>query len=175
MDGANSQMLKTVGLIVAAILIGVVLLNVVDDGTAKTAKPGTTTPTKAKPNRGTTDGSVPDKTTSTTATSNTNPKKPAEIKVIVLNGSGVTKVAGNMAKAIKAKGYTNQLPADTLAATRTGSAVQCRAGLETEAKALAVQVANKAKVEPFPATLPKLAKQTAKVDATVQCIVIIGK
>jgi LytR cell envelope-related transcriptional attenuator len=172
LDGANTQLFKTVCLILGAILIGVVLLNVVDDGTASTSKPvGTTSTTKGKgPN---TTGSVPNSVTPTTKATTT-PKKPAEVKVMVLNGSGVNGVAGTMSKALKGKGYTLQLDANTLVTTRKGSAVQCRVGLDAEAKALAVQVANKSKVEPFPATMPKLKLSTDKIDPTVQCLVILG-
>ncbi len=172
LDGANTQLFKTVCLILGAILIGVVLLNVVDDGTASTTKPvGESTTTKGN-GTGTT-SSVPGSTTPTTKATTT-PKKPAEIKVMVINGSGVNGVAGTMSKALKGKGYSSQLDANTLAATRTGSAVQCRAGLDAEAKALAVQVANKSKVEPFPATMPKLKLSTDTIDPTVQCLVILG-
>lgn len=173
LDGANTQLFKTVCLILGAILIGVVLLNVVDDGTASTSKPvGETTTTKGK-GTGTTN-SVPGGTTTPTTKATTAPKKPAEIKVMVINGSGVNGVAGTMSKALKGKGYSLQLDANTLAATRKGSAVQCRSGLDAEAKALAVQVANKSKVEPFPATMPKLKVSTDTIDPTVQCLVILG-
>ena len=168
LKGANTQMLKTVGLLAAAIILGVVLINITDSGKVSTNKQPVTSTTK-KSTSTTQSGDV----TTTTVKKSGITLKPAEVRVIVLNGSGVSGVAGNVSKAIKKKGYTNQPQANTLKTTRTGSAVQCKSGLTEEAKALAIQVANKSKVEPFPSTLPVL--KTGAVDANVQCIVIIGK
>ncbi len=170
MGGANPQMLKTVGLLLVALIIGAVMLNVVDDGgtkAAKATKPTTTVP-KKKPNGGT------EPTTSTAAKPIGPITAPAKLQVMVLNGSGVSGVAASESTGIKKSGYTSQQKADTLATTRKGNAVQCKAGLEREAKALAKQVANGFVVETFPATLPALKTAGAKISPTVQCLIIIG-
>ncbi len=169
MRGASPQMLKTVGLLLAAFILGVVMLNVIDDGsTSSTKKPPSTTTTHA--GKGSHNSTT---TSSTTPKTTAKQLAPAQIHLIVLNASGVNHVAANVSSAIRGHGYTSQETAETAPATRKGSAVQCRPGLTREANALVLQVGNKSKVEPFPGTLPKL-KSGTSVPATVQCIVIIG-
>ena len=171
LQGASPQMLKTVGLIVAALLIGVVLLNVVDDGKTAAVKPSNNSTSSTKP---ATTGTDPGKTTKPTQPASKVVRKPLEFKIMVLNASGVSGVAKTMASALRTKGYTSQQDAATAVTVRTGTAVQCRAGFDGEAAALLVQVANKAKSEPFPATVPKISGKSV-IDPSVQCLVIIGK
>ncbi len=54
------------------------------------------------------------------------------------------------------------------AATRTGTAVQCKPGYEREAQVLATNVGNNAKVEAYPGTTPTGAE-------SANCLVILGK
>ena len=168
--GANSQMIKTVGLLIAAFILGIVMLNVIEPGDAKSAKsPKTTTSTTIPKGAG--------GTTSTTK-SNVNPggkeMTKSQIRVIVLNASGVNKVAATMSASLKKVGYTTQEAPGTALTTRKGTAVQCRADLGREAATLVRQVQNKAKVEPFPLSLPKT-KDGKTIPSSVQCIVILGK
>ncbi len=173
MRGASPQMAKTVGLLLVAFILGVVMLNIFDDAGDKNTKvvTGNSTTTTTDKNS---DPGASTTTQGSTATTGA-VLAPAQIRLIVLNGSGVNGVAKTTANALKAKGYSAQEEPNTAPATRKGSAVQCRSGLSREAAALVQQLTNKSnKVvsEDFPATLPKLAKGT--IPASVQCIVIIG-
>lgn len=154
---------KGAGVIAAAVLVGVLLLQIVDDGStgpigaAGDGKPDTTT---------TTGKSSPDKTTSTTEA--TAPAKNADqVKVLVLNGGAAAGSAGTMSETLKQKGYTNQEPANDDDATRTGNVVHCREGLEREAAALAVAVGEGTPVETFPDPAPPNSD-------TADCVVIVG-
>jgi LytR cell envelope-related transcriptional attenuator len=133
--GAGSQTLKGALLVGAAVVLGIVLLQVVDDGTAgpvsAARKPAATTSTTH------TTTSTSGKTTTTTKT--TKPvKKPAQIKLLVLNAGAPTGSAGTVSTTLRGKGYTNQGKAANDPNHRAGTAVLCRAGLSREAATLAV-------------------------------------
>jgi hypothetical protein len=147
-------------LVLAAVVLGVVLLQVVDVGDTGT---GAITPTSAgERTTSTTDGD-----TTTTSGGDQPLKEPAELRIQVLNGAGIQGAAATMTEALAGNGYTNAAePGDT--DRREGNAVQCKAGLEREAAALATQV-GEAVVEDFPATPP-----ASVTDATVECLVIVG-
>ncbi len=161
-------MAKTAGLVLAAIVLGVVMLNIIDDGSTKTG--AGTTPTTPRSTTSTTKPAGNHPTTSTTRlTTGAKLKTPAQIRLIVFNAqSGVNGAASNMAAALKNKGYVNQGQPGN-ANGRTGNAVACRAGLSREAQALATAVSSHTVVVTFPASPP------SGVDSAVQCIVLIGK
>ena len=95
-------------------------------------------------------------------------KKPADVKVIVYNASGVHGMAANMSDKLKSVGY-NVIDTDNITPTRTGTTVQCRTGLDAEATKLANDgVGSGATVSAFPANPPKGSDEA-------DCIVILGK
>jgi LytR cell envelope-related transcriptional attenuator len=150
-------------LIGLAVIVGIVLLQVVDDGSsgpAKTggAKAGATSTTKAASNT----TAAP----TTTAAAGAAVKPPAQVRVLVLNGSGVTGAAKTKTNQLRALGYNTLTPTDT--PTRTGTVAECKVGFESEALVLAKAVGTTAKVIAFPTPPPP---NTDNVD----CIVIIGK
>jgi LytR cell envelope-related transcriptional attenuator len=121
-----------------------------------TTKPATTATTKAT-------ASAARGTSATTVKT----KKPADIKVVVFNASGVTQMAENMSNQLKAVGYNSSVGGNL--SERTGTIVQCKAGLEAEATKLANDGVGKgASVTPYPANPP-----TNAGDA--DCIVVLGK
>jgi len=123
------------------------------DGTTVTTVGGTTATTKAK------------KSSSKTARTND------QVVVQVLNGSGVQGAATQRSNDLKAKGY-QVLPAGNAPATRDGTGVQCVAGYEKEAEALATTLTDlgaPATVEPLPSPLP------AGYDTAANCYVLLGK
>lgn len=167
-QGASTQMAKTAGLVLLAIIIGVIMLNVIDDGAPSSANKPAATPTTKKPTTSTTKPGT--KATTTTATAKPAAQlTPAQLRVIVLNaGSGVNKGASALSDELRAKGYKNQgTPGNT--STVQGVLVECRSGLDREAAALATATGHGAKVAPFPATPP------AGVDSSTNCIVLRGK
>jgi hypothetical protein len=127
---------RTLGIvvIVVAVLIGVVLLAKgfsQEDGLVSTAAPAndrTTTTTSA-----TCGGLAPpdDETTTTTAAAN----PPANVTVLVANGSGKTGVAGTNAEKLKTAGYTKVDTAN--APTTAKTAVYFATGAEADAQAVA--------------------------------------
>jgi hypothetical protein len=151
-------------LIAIAVIIGIVLLQVIDDGTSgpigdggSAAAGGTTNSTS--PDAGTDSSS----TTSTTAA--TPVKPPAEVAVLVLNGSGRPGAATTQSNALKAKGYQTLTPTD--APDRTGNIVYFAAGFDRECTTVATSVDGAPKVEAMPSPPPTGSE-------TASCVVILG-
>ncbi|MGQ0823481.1 MAG: LytR C-terminal domain-containing protein [Actinomycetota bacterium] len=161
--GAGTAAAKGAGLILLAVVIGIVLLNVVDkDGDVDAGAP------------------VPDAETETTTTvAGTEPtappdgedagpvQTPEELAVLVLNGGAPTGSAGTMRDALRNAGYLNTLPPGDWDVNQTGNTVLCRAGLEREAAALATAVGTGTTTAAFPEEAP-----TGSEDA--DCVVVVG-
>jgi LytR cell envelope-related transcriptional attenuator len=155
--------LRGATLIGLAVIVGIVLLQVVDNGSsgpakAGGAKAGATSTTKAASNT----TAAP----TTTAAPGGAVKPPAQIRVLVLNGSGVTGAAKTKTNQLRALGYNTLTPTDTPA--RTGDVAECKAGFEREAQTLAKAAGAGTKVVNFPTPPPP---NTDNVD----CIIIVGK
>jgi hypothetical protein len=149
-------------LVVAAVIVGVVLLQVVGNEDTDTGAPSNS----AKPTA-TSTTSVPDGET-TTPTDDTSPEKdPSKLVVQVLNGRGVQGVAGQMTDALREQGYTSILdPGD--AEPREGDVVMCRKRFQREGTTLVTHVGPGTVLEAFPDPLP------ANADPSVECLVILG-
>jgi len=142
-------------LIGVAVVIGIVLLQVVDKGGpvgGGSSGAGTTVTT-------TKDG----KTTSTTAAAG---RPPQEVRVTVLNGSGVSGVASAKANELRGLGYA--IAGTNNSALQTGTLVECRVGFSKEADTLAKAVSPTTQVAPFPDPAPPDSENA-------DCVVIIGK
>jgi LytR cell envelope-related transcriptional attenuator len=165
--GAGYAALLGAVLIGVAVVIGIVLLQIGDrddNGPAsatKTTIPKTTTTTLPKT------GSTVKQSGTTVATP---VRPPSAVGVIVLNGGAAAGKAGDMAAALKVKGYTNMGKAtDWPKHTQTGNSVYCRAGLEREGPALAVAVGPNAKLHiPYPTT------GGPPDSASHDCVVVVG-
>lgn len=133
--GAGSQTVKGALLVGAAVVLGIVLLQVVDPGDSGPVgsgrNPTTTTSTTIAKSSGT------GKTT-TTVKSTTPVKKPAQIRLLVLNAGAPTGSAGTVAATLRTKGYTNQGKPGNDPNHKPGKRVLCRAALSREAATLAV-------------------------------------
>ncbi len=154
-------MIRGVVLIVIAVLLGVVLLNATDepfttdDGT--TAIGGDDDATDApdddeEPD----DGAV---TTTPSTTPSTTPaaaaRPPAEVTVLVANGSGVAGAAATFSEQVGASGYVTAAPANT----RGGELVEASVvfyteGYEAEAAALAGTLSPVPAIAPLPEPAP---------------------
>lgn len=152
-------------LIGVAVIIGIVLLQVIDDGTSgpigdggSVSAGGTTDTTGAT-------GSTGDSGSTTTTTAATPVKPPAEVAVLVLNGSGRPGAATAQANALKSKGYQTLTPAD--APERTGSIVYFKPGFDRECTTVAASVDGAPKVETMPSPPPTGSE-------TASCVVILG-
>jgi hypothetical protein len=151
-------------LIAIAVIIGIVLLQVIDDGTSgpigdggSAAADGTTNSTGA--------GSGTDASSTTSTTAATPVKPPAEVAVLVLNGSGRPGAATTQSNALKAKGYQTLEPAD--APDRTGNIVYFAAGFDRECTTVSTSVDGAPKVEAMPSPPPTGSE-------TASCVVILG-
>ena len=142
-------------LIAIAIIIGIVLLQAIDDGTGPIGDGGTTTTTVA-----------PTTTTSPASTSTTKPttsttkkggatgtvRPPQQVTVLVLNGSGQTGAATTLTNQLRALGYQTLTPGD--AAAQTGNTVYYASGYQKECTTLATVVGGTAAVKPMPTPTP---------------------
>jgi hypothetical protein len=142
---------RTLGivLIAVAVLIGVVLLAKgfsQEDSLVATAAPDNDRTTTTTAGEG---GGLVDETTTTTATANA----PANVTVLVANGSGKTGVAGTNSDKLKTAGYTKVDTAN--APTTTNSVVYFTPGAQADAQAVATALGlDASSVAAMPATPP---------------------
>jgi LytR cell envelope-related transcriptional attenuator len=159
--GANA--LRGAGLLVVAVVLGVILLNRTDSGNPFDQ------PVVAGSSRGshtTTTVALPVETTTTTAPL----RPPAQVKVLAANGTSVKGLAGQVKDKLTAAGYNALAPTDTSAKPVVASAVYFTAGFDHEAAAVAVLLGLPATaVKPMPAPPPVAALQGANV------LVVIGQ
>jgi hypothetical protein len=147
-------------LIGVAVIIGIVLLQVIDDGTTGPIGDG-----GAASGGGSTTTTAPGSSSTTVTTAATPAKQPAEVSVLVLNGSGRPGAASTQTNALKAKGYQTGSPAD--APQRTGNIVYFKPGFDRECTAVAAFVAGAPKVEAMPTPAPTGSENSS-------CVVILG-
>jgi hypothetical protein len=139
-------------LIGIAVVIGIVLLQVVDEGGSVGGPQGST------------NGAI-----RTTSTSSADVHPVQEVSVLVLNGSGVSQAANTKASDLRGLGYPI-VGAENAPAVQNGTTVQCRAGYAKEAEALAkaVDPNGGATVGAFPDPAP------AGSESAI-CIVTVGR
>ena len=148
-------------LVAVAVIIGIVLLQAIDDGNDGPVGDGgpasTTSTTTSTSTDSTGSGS------STTSTTKAAALPPAQVTVRVLNGSGVAGAAGTLTNTLKAKGYKTLVASD--AAPHSGTVVYAKTGKTAECTTLSASVPD-SKVQPMPSPVP------GGQDA--DCIVLIG-
>lgn len=111
---------------------------------------------------------TPDNTTSTTKAS-TSSHKPADVKVLVLNGSGLAGVAKTHSTTIGNKGYKMGSPTNATATAAT-TAVFYAPGYQADAEAVAAILGKSTSVvAPMPATAPGPGAAASDV------VVVLGK
>ena len=163
-SAAGFSAARGAGLVALAVIIGIVLLNAIDDGNngqvgdgggSSSSTTSTTTTTVATGTGGSSSTSSTTKAASVAA--------PAQVTVRVLNGAGVDGVASTLTNTLKAKGYQT-LPA-TNAPVRKGTVVFAKAGKTGECTTVATSVPG-AKVQPMPAPIPG--------GTEADCIVVLG-
>lgn len=149
---ATSAMARGIALIVAAVVVGVLLLrstdgsepfraaDVEDDGTGT----GTTTPTDPGQGGG---------TTTTTAAEAAKPHDPAQVSVLVANGTTTKGAAGRIATTLKGSNFVTLQPVNTTAPV-DASAVYFVAGYEADARAIAALLAPAPAVAAMPNPVP---------------------
>lgn len=144
-----SSVARGAGLVGLAVIIGIVLLQVVDDGTNGPVSGGSTAETTTT----TAGGEAPPPTTTAAPTTTTAaPRPPAQVRVVVLNGSGVAGAAGAMTTTLRNAGYQMDPAAD--AQRRVGTVVYFKEGYQAEAAAIIPVLGRPATAEPLPSPAP---------------------
>lgn len=150
---------RGVVLVAVAVVIGLLLLRD-DDGSPTQVAVGSDTAAEVD------DGSAPpdaaDDPAQTTTSTTLAPRDPAEVKVLVANGSGTNGAAGGTTDALEALGYVTATPSN---AERVASTVvYYTTGFQAEAEALAAAIgAPPESVTPMPAVAPVDDLQLANV------------
>lgn len=165
-------MARGIALIVAAIVLGVVLLRATDSPTPSPIK-ATTSGTTA-----TTPTTAPDGTSSTTAappatTTNAKAHTPSQVQVLVANGSGVAGAAGRVAGKLNAVNYVVK-PSVNAKATASASVVYFTPGYEADARAIAALLSPQPSVQPLPDPPPVKDMAGAKVLVVVAADLAAG-
>lgn len=111
------------GLVAVAVAIGIVLLQYSDEPRTEQRSSGKEPASEA-----------PLAASSTTTSTVPGPRAPADVRVLVVNASGRSGVAGEMTKRLEVVGYPALEPGN--AALRPATTVGCREGFEREAEAL---------------------------------------
>lgn len=148
-------------LVAVAVVIGVLLLRDDDAPTTQVAVGSDTAAdvdSVVEPDDGAEAGDTAESTTTTTAAV----RDPAEVKVLVANGSGVNGAAGGTTDALEALGYVTATPANADRVPAT--IVYYTTGFQAEAEALAAAIgAPPESVTPMPAVAPVDDLQLANV------------
>jgi hypothetical protein len=164
--GASFAAAKGALLIGLAVVIGIVLLQQVDNDTKRPVGAATTA-TTPKPKATTT---VPSAGSTTTTVAISPAKSPAQLRIIVLNGGAASGLAAQMATHLKQRGYTSQ-PQDANNWTdhhQQGDSVLCKPAFQREAAALSLAVGQGTTVAVYPSTAPTV------IQSDVDCIVVVG-
>ena len=143
---AGGAMIRGLGLILVAVVLGVVLLRSTDHTPSFTAEKTpvkATSPTTAPPAGGST----------TTTVASTKAHDPSQVAILVANGSGVTGAAGKIAQTLAASNFVLKPSTNTKTAA-SASVVYYTAGYEADAKAIARLLTPQPGVQAMPATLP---------------------
>jgi hypothetical protein len=158
---AQGSVARGAVLVAVAVVIGVLLLR---DDDAATTQVAVGSDTAGEIDDGVVDDggedADPDSTTTTPTTEAARP--PAEVKVLVANGSGVNGAAGGATDALEALGYVTATPAN--AERLPATIVYYTTGFQAEAEALAAAIgAGEDSVTPMPAVAPVDDLQLANV------------
>lgn len=157
---AGGAMARGIALIVAAVLLGVVLLRATDgDVSQATAGDDPTEVADDDDGNGTTDASVQVPTTDTTVAPAHNP---AEVTVLVANGAGIGGLASRIAETLNGANYITIEPTNTRAPADE-SVVFFTPGYEADAAAIAALLNPVPRVEALPDPAPVESISTANV------------
>ena len=143
-------------LVDGAVVLGIVLVQIVNGSGAPSSG------AKGVGTTGTT-GAFHGTTTTTKAPG----RNPADVKVAVFNGSGLSQAATTEANKLRGLGYAI-VQTTNAASLQTGTTVACRSGLSVEADTLARAAVIGATVSVFPNPAPANANNA-------DCIVTLGK
>jgi hypothetical protein len=147
-------------LLVVAVLVGILLLNKVDDTKTNLTAGGVATTTTAKPS-------------SASSTTTQAPHRPQDVKVLTLNGTNVQGAGRRVSDNVHTQQYNMLSPVDATAAAKAATrftAVYYTPGYEVDARAIA-RFLNLAatSVAPYPTSAPPVADTR-----TAQVVIVVG-
>lgn len=148
-------------LIGIAVVIGVLLLQFIDDGTSGPIGEGR----KAKSIAASSTTTTAPAASATTTTRSQGVRPPQQVAVVVLNGSGRPGAATAQTNALRAKGYQTLPAAD--APHRQGAVVEYKPGYDREAAELATVIGGNPKVQAISSPPPTGSDKA-------NCVVILG-
>jgi hypothetical protein len=154
-------MARGIALIVAAIVLGVVLLRATDSPAPVPVKSSTNT-TVSTPGTVATGNQATGTTTPTTAGAGAKAHNPTEVAVLVANGSRVKGAAAGLATKLKAANYLVKPSVNTKAAA-SASVVYYDPGYQADAQAIANTLNPKPAVQPMPDVLPVADRAGAQI------------
>jgi hypothetical protein len=146
----------------AAVVLGIILLQVIDDGGGSGGGGDVTSDDATSTTQGDDggNGTPPD----------TSAHDPAEVKIVVLNGSNVAGAATATNNLLLGLGYADRLPpGDTT--ERTGTVVQCQEDYIGDGQTIATHLAQNGTVDPMVEAYPDPVPDNAQ---GANCIVILG-
>lgn len=147
---------RGLGLVAAAVAIGVVLLQVTDDGAPPPGAVSATGPQET--------------TTTTTSVPGAGPgtalRPPTQVQVLVLNAARVAGAATEVAEQLQGLGHPTLPPGN--APTQPDTIVYSKPGFEAEAEAIVAELGDVAHAEPLPDPSPFAATEQADV------VVVLG-
>jgi hypothetical protein len=138
-------MARGVLLVIAAVGVGLLLLSQLDDPKPVQVRAEGTTTTAAP--------AVGAKGTTTTTAAPKTARNPAQVTVLVANGSGIGGAASKVSTTLGAANYLTAKPTDTTTSASV-SAVYYTAGYELDARAVAALVKPGMRVAAMPTPLP---------------------
>ena len=156
---AGGAMARGVALIVAAVILGVVLLRATDGTDLDAAAGDDIADDRADDAVDDTDSSVDLPTTDTTLAP---PRDPAEVTVLVANGAGIGGLAGRIAETLNGANYVTAEPTNTRAPANE-SVIFFTPGYEADANAIAALLSPVPRVESLPDPPPVESVGTANV------------
>jgi cytoskeletal protein RodZ len=179
---ASSASSKMLIIVAVAVIVGILLVWVVnnkkDNNSSKTAKSTASTVLTTVP---TTDSVSKSSSTTSTTTAVPNTQKPADVSVLVLNGSNFAGVAGNTSTEIGKVGYKMLTPGDDKSQD-VGTFVYYKSGFDADAKKIAqnilpsilktLKITQDIEVKQFPSSTPSEWSVDELLNANI--VVIVG-
>jgi len=144
-------MVRGIALILVAVVLGVVLLHTTDRTASFTKTTAATKTTTTVAHTTTTAAGALTTTSTTTAASKGH--NPAQVAILVANGSGVKGAAARIAQTLAASNYVLK-PSTNTKTPASSSVVYYAAGYDNDAKAIARLLTPQPAVQALPATLP---------------------
>jgi hypothetical protein len=164
---AGGAMARGIALIVAAVVLGIVLLNATDRTPSFTESAG------SKATATTVAGSTESTTASTPDTTKSKAHDPSAVSILVANGSGVKGAAAKIATTLAGSNYVLKTSVNTKTAA-SSSVVYYAPGYDADARAIASLLTPAPAVQPMPDPLPVADLASANILVVIAADIAAG-